>query len=76
MMRYIRIKWLGEKPSDKEVFVHLSRMLGQLAVAKSKLRVDTVVSCENAWVNKVRGALALKWQFTAKVAGTKKALKK
>jgi hypothetical protein len=75
-MRYMRIKWLGGKPSDRDVFVHLSRILGRLAVAESKLRVDGTITCENEWVDRVRGALALKWQFTARVSGTKKALGK
>lgn len=74
-MRYIHVKWLGKPPSDRDVFVHLSRMLGQLGVTQSRLRVDGTISCENSWVGKVRGALALKWQFTMTVAGTKKSLR-
>ena len=74
-MRYIKVEWLGERPTDRDVFVHLLRMLGKLGVTESRLRVDGIIACENAWLNKVRGALALKWQFRVKkISGTKKAL--
>lgn len=76
MMRYMQIEWLGTKPSDKEVFLYLSNILGKLGVVDARIRVAETISCENAWVNHVRGALALKWQFRVKkISGTKKGLR-
>ena len=75
-MRYMLVEWLGEKPADREVLSHLFQLLGRLGIVESKLRVQgDVVACENAWLDKVRGALALRWQFRVKkLTGTKKSL--
>ena len=75
-MRYFKINWLGEHPSDSEIQVHLKKILGSLGITLGGVRVNQgIVSSNNSWSEKLRGALALKWQFTAKVSSTKKGLK-
>lgn len=74
-MRYIQPDWFGDSPTDKEVFHYLRDFLGTLGVVKARVRVDKgVVRCSNKWLDRTRGALALKWQFRARVSGTKKGL--
>lgn len=74
-MRYFKLRWLSDKPSDAELLTHLNRTLGSLGVTLGNIRVNKgVVSSNNKWSEKLRGALALKWQFTAKVTSTKKGL--
>ncbi|MBR9689877.1 MAG: hypothetical protein GOV01_03210 [Candidatus Altiarchaeota archaeon] len=74
-MRHLKFNWLCSEPTDKEIFKHLQDFLGVQGVIASGLRVSQgLVSCENSWLQKVRGAMALKWQFNARVSGTKKSL--
>jgi len=74
-MRYMRIKWLCEKPRDDEIISHLEKSLGLMGVTLAKVKLkDGVIHASNAWAMRVRGALSLKWQFTAKVSSTKKGL--
>ncbi|MBD3263427.1 hypothetical protein GF374_03555 [Candidatus Woesearchaeota archaeon] len=76
-MRYIKPEWFGDSPTDKEVFHYLNDFLGTMGVVKARVRVEHgVVRCSNTWLDRVRGALALRWQFRASLSGTKKGLTK
>lgn len=75
-MRYMRIDWLGNGPSEAEIIAHLAAVLGKTGFLASGFRiVEGILACENAWLDKVRGALALKWQFhVERVSSTKKSV--
>lgn len=77
-MRYMKIEWLGDKPGEPEIAAHLKMMLGKTGFLESGFRIsEGILACENAWLDKVRGALALKWQFLVeKVGSTKKSVSK
>ncbi len=73
-MRYLRVEWLSQKPDSRELADYIRHMFGKMGLIESKFRViDGLLACENAWVDKIKGALALKWQFkTVKISGTRK----
>ncbi|MBR9681443.1 MAG: hypothetical protein GOV00_01450 [Candidatus Altiarchaeota archaeon] len=73
-MRYLRVEWLGRKPDNKELVDYLRHMFGKMGLIESKFRVvEDLLACEAVWVEKIRGALALKWQFNVlKIGGTQK----
>jgi len=74
-MRYMKVKWLGETPKDDEIMGHLEKGLGLRGITLAKVKIKNgVIHSSNAWTLKVRGALSLKWQFTARVSSTKKGL--
>ena len=75
-MRYFLVHWLGERPRDDEVVHHLKRFLGEADFLASGFRIfDGTLACENRWLQKIRGALALRWQFrVTKVGSTKKSV--
>lgn len=74
-MRYMKINWLSEKPRDNEIMAHLEKSLGLMGMTLSKVKITNgVIHSDNAWAFRVRGALSLKWQFTARVSSTKKGL--
>ena len=70
----MRIEWLGRKPDTEELVDYIQHMFGKMGLIESKFRViDELLACETAWVDKIKGALALKWQFkTVKLSGTQK----
>ena len=73
-MRYLRIEWISEKPNNKDLKTYIQTMFGKIGLVESKFRViDSLIACETGWVEKIQGALALKWQFkTEKISGTQK----
>ena len=77
-MRYMRLKWIDGRPSEAEIAAHLKLILGKTDFLSSGFRiVEGILACENAWLDKVRGALALKWQFQVeRVSATKKSVSK
>lgn len=77
-MRYMRLKWLSEMPDNKELRTYIQAMFGKIGLVESKFRViDNLIACETGWVEKIQGALALKWQFkTEKISGTQKNAKR
>ena len=76
-MRYIAVEWVGKKPDEKEVYEHVQKVLGIIGFVDSKFRiVNGILACDRKWVDKVRGALALRWQFRVKkISGTLKKAK-
>ncbi len=76
-MRHIKLFFAGEPPSDRELYEQLRRAIGLHGLINGEVRVrDGIVSCNRKWVGKVKGALALKWQFRALVSGTLNRLRK
>ena len=73
-MRYMRINWISQKPDTKELRIYVQHMFGKIGLSESKFRVvDDLIACETSWLEKIQGALALKWQFkTEKISGTQK----
>ena len=73
-MRYFLIDWGKNIPSEQEIFNHVQKMFGKIGIVESKFFAkDGLVGCENIWADKIRGALALKWQFKIKkISGTRK----
>ncbi len=76
-MRYFLIDWQKGEPTESEIFTHVRKMIGEQGVAESKFFVkDGLIGTSNKWAEKIRGALALKWQFKIKkISGTKKKTK-
>jgi hypothetical protein len=76
-MRYLNIDWGKDGPADSEIYSHTVKVIGTAGAADSKLMVKSgLVGCENNWVDKVRGALALRWQLRIKkISGTQKKAK-
>ena len=76
-MRHIKLIFKQEQPSEKEIYEWLKRSLGIFGVVNGEIRVKgDIVSCGRKWVDKVVGALALKWQFKFLVSGTLNKLSK
>ena len=73
-MRYLRIEWISKRPDNKELVDYIRHMFGKMGLIESKFRiVEDLLACETAWVEKIQGALAIKWQFkTVKISGTQK----
>ncbi len=73
-MRYLRIEWIGKEPDSKEIYSHIRNVLGITGFVLSKFCiVEGLIACDRKWVDRVRGALAIRWQFRVlKISGTKK----
>ena len=76
-MRYMALKWFGEKPAKEEIYEHVKKVFGLVGFSRSNFRVmGEIIACDRKWVEKVRGALALKWQFKViAISGTLKKLR-
>ena len=76
-MRYLLIDWGENVPTESEIFNHIKQMFGKMGVVESKFFTkDGLLGCETEWVERIRGALSLKWQFEVKkISGTKKKTK-
>ena len=68
------IDWVGDVPAESEIFNHIKQMFGTIGVVESRFFAkEGLIGCETEWVERIRGALALKWQFKVKkISGTKK----
>ncbi|HDR53528.1 MAG TPA: hypothetical protein ENN60_02550 [archaeon] len=75
-MRYMKIEWLKDEPNSKTLVAYIRHMFGELGLVESGFKVfqgEGLVGCETPWLEKIRGALALKWQFkVTNVSGTRK----
>ena len=74
-MRYMKIEWLDKAPEKDELTAYIKHMFGKMGLVESKFTVtpEKLVGCEPQWLERIRGALALKWQFkVTKISGTKK----
>jgi len=73
-VRYIVVEWMEKKPDDREVYRQVAKVLGEIGLARSEFKLlNGVIACDRKWVDKVRGALALRWQFRVKkISGTLK----
>ena len=75
-MRYMKLEWLGDEPDKQTLVAYIRHMFGEIGLVESNFKVlkeGGLVGCETKWVEKIRGALALKWQFkVTRVGGTQK----
>ncbi|MBR9679961.1 MAG: hypothetical protein GOU99_02845 [Candidatus Altiarchaeota archaeon] len=77
-MRYLKLEFRDEWPTDKELVEQVRQAIGQLGLADSQFKiVDGLIACERGWTDRIIAVLSLKWQFkTKKISGTMKKAKK